>query len=193
MNEFDVKLGKLQDYYARYKALPSYSYMSDKFNFGSKESVFRLVAKFKKELFLDLAPDNRLIPGKRFFERRKSLSTVQAGEFTNDHVEEFDSISIDALVIEKPSITELMDVEGPSMIEKGIFDGDTAIVQVRKDAKVGDIVVAIIEGGKKTIKTLGKEGDNYVLIPANKDFDTLRPENGFEIYGVLDWTFRKHN
>lgn len=193
MNEFEEKLGKLQDYYARYKALPSYSYMSDKFNFGSKESVFRLVARFKKELFLDLAPDNRLIPGKRFFERRKSLSTVQAGEFTNDHVEEFDSISIDALVIEKPSITELMDVEGPSMIEKGIFDGDTAVIQVRKDAKVGEIVVAIIEGGKKTIKTLGKEGDDYVLIPANKEFHTLRPKNGFEIYGVLKWTITKHH
>jgi repressor LexA len=193
MNEDQEKLGKLQDYYAKYKALPSYSYMGDKFNFGSKESVFRFVAKLKKELFLDVAPDSKLIPGKRFFERRKSLSTVQAGEFTNDHVEEHDFISIDAIVIEKPSITELMDVEGPSMIEKGIFDGDTAIVQVRKDAKVGDIVVAIIEGGKKTIKTLGKEGDDYVLIPANKEFHTLRPENGFEIYGVLDWTFRKHN
>jgi len=193
MNEFEEKLGKLQDYYARYKALPSYSYMSDKFNFGSKESVFRLVAKFKKELFLDLAPDNRLIPGKRFFERRKSLSTVQAGEFTNDHVEEYDSISIDALVIEKPSITELMDVEGPSMQDKKIFDGDTAIIKIQKDAKVGQVVVAILENGEKTIKTLGKEGDNYVLIPANKDFETLRPENGFEIYGVLDWTFTKHN
>ena len=193
MNEFEEKLGKLQDYYARYKALPSYSYMSDKFNFGSKESVFRLVAKFKKELFLDLAPDNRLIPGKRFFERRKSLSTVQAGEFTNDHVEEFDSISIDAMLVEEPSITELMEVEGPSMQDKKIFDGDTAIVKRRKDAKVGQVVVAILENGEKTIKTLGKEGDNYVLIPANKDFDTLRPKNGFEIYGVLKWTITKHH
>ncbi len=193
MNEDQEKLGKLQDYYAKYKALPSYSYMSEKFNFGSKESIFRLIAKLKKELFLDVAPDSKLIPGKRFFERRKSLSRVQAGEFTNDHVEEYDIVSIDAMVVEKPSITELMDVEGDSMIDYKIYDGDTAVIQRRKDANIGEIVVAVLEDGKKTIKKLGKEGNNYVLIPGNKNYETLRPSNGFEIYGLLDWTFRKHN
>ncbi len=192
MNEYQEKLGKLQDYFARYKALPSFRYMSEMFKIKSTETISKLVAKMKEEQFLDTAPDNKLIPGIRFFERRKSLSTVQAGEFTNDHVEEHDYVSIDEIVIEIPSITELMDVEGPSMQDKNIFDGDTAVIQVRKDAKIGEIVVAIIEGGKKTIKTLGKEGDKYVLIPANEAFETLRPENGFEIYGVLKWTFRKH-
>ncbi len=187
------KIGKLQDYFAQYKALPSFRYMSDMFKIKSTETISKLVSRMKEEQFLDTAPDNKLIPGKRFFERRKSFSTVQAGEFTNDYVEEFDFVSIDAMVIEKPSITELMDVEGPSMQDKKIFDGDTALIQVRKDAKVGEIVVAILENGEKTIKTLGKEGDEYVLIPANKDFETLRPKNGFEVYGVLEWTFRKHN
>ena len=193
MNEDQEKLGKLQDYFAQYKALPSFRFMGEMFKIKSTETISKLVARMKEEQFLDTAPDHKLIPGKRFFERRKSYSTVQAGEFTNDHVEAFDLISIDSMLIEKPSITELMDVEGDSMIDYKIFDGDTAVVKRRKDANVGQIVVALLEDGNKTIKKLGKEGNSYVLIPGNKNFETLRPSNGFEIYGLLDWTFRKHN
>lgn len=193
MSEEIEKLGKLQDYYAKYKALPSYSYMSEKFHFGAKDSVFRFIAKLKKEHFLDTAPDSKLIPGKRFFERRFSLSSVQAGVFEYDHVEEYDMATLDEMLVEQPSITEFMPVEGDSMIDEQIYDGDTAVIEIRKDAKVGQIVVALIEGGKKTIKTLGVEDGKHVLIPANKDFEILRPENGFEIYGILKWTIKKHN
>ena len=192
MSEDVEKLGKLQDYYAKYKALPSYSYMSEKFHFGAKDSVFRLIAKLKKEQFLDTAPDGKLIPGDRFFHRRHSLSSVQAGNFENDYVEEFDWVSIDEMVVKKPSITEVMDIAGPSMNGKNIFDGDKAVVELRKDAEIGEVVVAILEDGSKTVKTLGKENGKYVLVPANPDFETLRPER-FDIKGVVMWTLTKQN
>lgn len=70
------------------------------------------------------------------------------------------------------------------MKDLGILDGDTAVVQKRAMANVGDIVVAIIDD-KFTIKTLGKENGKYVLIPANKDFEVIRPRELFEIYGVV--------
>jgi len=76
------------------------------------------------------------------------------------------------------------------MIDKGIFDGDTVIVEKRPLANIGDIVVAIIEN-KFTIKTLGKEKDQFVLIPANPDFETIRPKESFYIFGVVTGLFRK--
>lgn len=100
-------------------------------------------------------------------------------------------ITIDEHLVKKPSITELIPVIGDSMKDVGILDGDTVIVERRPFANLGDIVVAIIED-KFTIKTLGKEKDLFVLIPANKDFEIIRPKEQFSIYGVVAGQFRRY-
>ena len=56
---------------------------------------------------------------------------------------------------------------------------------------IGDIVVAIIDD-KFTIKTLGKEKELFVLIPANEDFEIIRPKEQFHIYGVVAGQFRTY-
>jgi len=65
------------------------------------------------------------------------------------------------------------------------------LLKKRPFANIGDIVVAIIDD-KFTIKTLGKEKDMFVLIPANKDFDIIRPKEQFAIYGVVAGQFRSY-
>ena len=77
------------------------------------------------------------------------------------------------------------------MKDLGILDGDTVVVQKKPLANEGDVVVAIIDD-KFTIKTLGKENGKYVLIPANQDFDVIRPKEMFEIYGVVVGQFREY-
>ena len=141
--------------------------------------------------FLDTAPDNKLSPGKRFFERHVSHATVQAGALTAAYAEGGDYINIDEQLVKKPSITELVPVKGDSMKDLGILDGDTVVVQKKPLANEGDVVVAIIDD-KFTIKTLGKENGKYVLIPANQDFDVIRPKEMFEIYGVVVGQFREY-
>lgn len=192
IHESDIeKLGQLRDYFASYRSLPSYSYMQQLLNMRSKDTISKLVARLKLMGFLDMAPDKKLSPGKRFFERPLSNSTVQAGAFTASYNEGGDYITIDEHLVKKPSITELIPVVGDSMQDLGILDGDTVIVEKRPTANVGDIVVAIIDD-KFTIKTLGKENDWYVLIPANKDFEVIRPKEQFYIYGVVAGQFRSY-
>jgi len=59
-------LGKLQDYYATHKVMPSYQAIADLLGFKSKNAVAALVARLKLLGFIESAPDKRLKPGRRF-------------------------------------------------------------------------------------------------------------------------------
>src|SRR5450830_1810273 len=116
VNEKDKSyFGQLQDYFADNKSLPSYSFMQKMFGLGSKDTVGKFVARMKLQGFLDLAPDKKLIPGRRFFERPLFNSTVQAGALTAAYDEGVEQISVDDILIRKPSVTILIPVRGDSM------------------------------------------------------------------------------
>ena len=63
-------------------------------------------------------------------------------------------------------------VSGESMINRGIYDGDYVIVRKQRNAKNGDIVVAMTEENEATVKTFYKEKDHIRLQPEN---DTMEP------------------
>ncbi len=66
----------------------------------------------------------------------------------------------------------MLRVKGESMIEAGIFDGDTIIVERTEDVKNGDMVVALIEDSA-TVKTFYKEKDHIRLQPENSSMDPI--------------------
>jgi repressor LexA len=63
-------------------------------------------------------------------------------------------------------------IEGDSMVEAGIFDGDTVVIQRCDTAENGSIVVALVDGNEVTLKRLRRKGDSIALEPANKDYET---------------------
>jgi repressor LexA len=63
-------------------------------------------------------------------------------------------------------------VQGDSMIEAGIFEGDILIVRQQPTANVGDIVVALI-GDEGTVKRYGRAGDHIRLEPANAKYPPI--------------------
>ncbi|MDC0093364.1 transcriptional repressor LexA [Alphaproteobacteria bacterium] len=69
-----------------------------------------------------------------------------------------------------------LNVEGDSMIDEGIFDGDTVIINKKNNIYNGDIVVALIDKEEATLKKFRKKGDSIALEPANKNYKT-------QIYG----------
>ena len=66
----------------------------------------------------------------------------------------------------------MLKVKGESMIEAGIFDGDTILVERTEDAKNGDMVVALIDDSA-TVKTFYKEKGHIRLQPENPDMDPI--------------------
>ncbi len=102
-----------------------------------------------------------------------------------------DSLSIDEQLIANPSKTVLVKVKGDSMIDAGIHDGDTVVVEKRASANVGDIVVAILDN-EFTLKRFAREKGRIVLRPENKAYPVIRPKGDAEIFGVVVGLFRKY-
>ncbi len=65
-----------------------------------------------------------------------------------------------------------LEVEGESMIEAGIFDGDTVLIHRADTAANGDIVVALVDDHEVTLKRIRRKGNSIALEPANPAYET---------------------
>lgn len=65
-----------------------------------------------------------------------------------------------------------LEVDGDSMVDAGIHDGDTVIIQKTDRANDGDIVVALVDGVEVTLKRLKRAGKHIHLIPENRHYKT---------------------
>ena len=77
-------------------------------------------------------------------------------------------------------------VRGDSMIEEGIFDGDTVVIKNQTSAQNGQTVVAIIDDDKATIKKIYKEDGKFRLQPASQTMLPLYRDK-VEVRGIV-WT-----
>ncbi len=86
-----------------------------------------------------------------------------------------------------------LEVVGDSMIDAGIFDGDTAIIQRCESADNGEIIVALVEGHEATLKRLRRKGDMIALEAANPAHETriFRGEQ-IRVQGRLVGLIRKY-
>lgn len=82
-------------------------------------------------------------------------------------------------------------VEGESMRDEGILEGDYIIVERRQTARDGDRVVALLPDGETTLKTYFKEPDCIRLQPANPAFDPIRVRD-CAIQGVVRGVLRRY-
>ena len=104
------------------------------------------------------------------------------------------SLDFNRDLIKHPEATFYGRVDGDSMIEAGIEDGDIAVIDRSVEAEDGDIIVAYVNE-EFTIKRLDlthKEEGYIELRPANKDFKPIRVDDGedFEVWGVVVWTIK---
>ena len=88
----------------------------------------------------------------------------------------------------------LLRVQGESMIEAGILDGDIVVVRRQDDAREGDVVVALVgedeAADEATVKTFHREqGGRIRLQPENSALEPLYPEH-VQILGKVTGVFR---
>jgi len=65
-----------------------------------------------------------------------------------------------------------LEVDGDSMINAGILNGDTVVIERCEVAENGTIVVALIDNAEVTLKRLRRKGDSIALEPANPAYET---------------------
>jgi DNA polymerase V len=119
-------------------------------------------------------------------------SPVQAGfpSPADDFVEK--SLDLNELLIEHPAATFFVRVQGSSMKDVHILDGDVLIVDRAKEAASGSIVVAVLNG-EFTVKRIEKKGDSVFLVPENKKFPSIevKREMDFQVWGVVTYVIHK--
>ena len=97
-------------------------------------------------------------------------------------------------IIKNPDTTFYARVEGKSMIDAGIFDGDLIVVDKSLEVQNGNLVVAFINGEftLKQYKTDPK-GNCAWLVPANKEFPPIKvtPYDNFMVWGVVTYCIKK--
>jgi len=77
-------------------------------------------------------------------------------------------------------------VEGDSMIEAGILDGDTVIIRRGETAENGQIIVALVDDNEVTLKRLRRRGQSIALEPANARYETkILPAERVKVQGRL--------
>lgn len=87
-----------------------------------------------------------------------------------------------------------LEVQGDSMINAGIFDGDIAIVKQCDTAENGAIVVALVDGQEATLKRLRRKGASIALEPANPNYKTrICGPDQVAVQGRLVGIFRKYD
>ena len=86
-----------------------------------------------------------------------------------------------------------LEVSGESMINAGILNGDTVVIQRTEDAHSGDIVVALVDNHEATLKRLRKRGSQIALEAANPAFETrIFNSDRVKVQGRLVGLFRRY-
>ncbi|MGN6515751.1 MAG: transcriptional repressor LexA [Rhizomicrobium sp.] len=86
-----------------------------------------------------------------------------------------------------------LEVTGDSMINAGILDGDTVIIQEADSANTGEIVVALVDNEEATLKRLRRRGDSIALEAANPAYETrLYGADRVKVQGKLVGLIRRY-
>lgn len=86
-----------------------------------------------------------------------------------------------------------LEVQGDSMIEAGILDGDTVIIRKADTARNGEIVVALVEDEEATLKRLFRKGESVALEAANPAYKTrIFGPDQVRVQGTLAGLIRRY-
>jgi len=187
---------------------PSYDEMKDALGLASKSGIHRLITAVEERGFI------RRLPNKaRALEVLKlpeDYNNAPAPVAANDEYEvpfvgkiaagnpiaaiedSYNMISVPPNMMGPDHFA--LEIEGESMIEAGILDGDIVVIKKANTARNNQIVVALVDQEEATLKRIYKTGQTIELIPENKDFETktFGPDR-VEVQGVLVGLVRKYH
>jgi repressor LexA len=166
----------------------------------SDNSVLKHLQALEKKGFIEKDPTARgiklLHSVKEQYERMDFklplIGAIPAGTATlcEENIEAW--ISVAENLVPYPEESYLLKVQGESMINAGIQDGDTVIVHARQYPRNNDIVVALVDG-MNTLKRYVYNGERAYLKAENPDYTDIYPANELSIQGVVTGVFRSYS
>ncbi|MEE9432394.1 MAG: transcriptional repressor LexA [Melioribacteraceae bacterium] len=197
----------INDFINRNGFPPSYREIGNHFNIKSTFGVKRHLDALIKKGFIQMSDkSNRSISltdkSYSLFDRVREtnateipiLGRVAAGYpvFAEENIE--GTLVIDSSLIRGSEKLFGLKVRGDSMIEDGIFEGDTVIVKSQNKAMNNDIIIAMLDNDT-TVKRYRNTNSKIELIPANKNYQPIpvSSKNDFSIIGKVVGVYRLYN
>ena len=174
---------------------PSYEEIRGHLGVSSLNAVAKLITQLRRRGYLAPAPHN----AKRWLgppTRRAGAGTIPllgviAAGRPIEPVEVPEEIEVPVAMTGAGERYALR-VQGDSMIEDGIHDGDVVVVRRARRAENGQTVVAVVDG-EATLKRFRLSGDRVELHPANAALEVMRvTADRVEIRGVLVGLLRSY-
>lgn len=194
---------------------PSFDEMKDAVGLKSKSGIYALLESLEERKFIKKLPHKaraleilrlpKFKPSEVIAEEKKREEALQnsvaniplygkiaAGIPIAALADETQTIPVPLEMVSRGKYYALK-VEGDSMIEAGILDGDTAIIKQSSTASNGDIVVALVDDSEATLKVFKKADGVISLIPKNpfyqiRTFDS----NRVKVQGILSGILRRY-
>ena len=187
---------------------PSYDEMKDALGLASKSGIHRLITALEERGFIRRLPNKARalevlklpedynnapapVPANDEYEV-PFVGKIAAGNPIAAIEDSYNMISVPPNMMGPDHFA--LEIEGESMIEAGILDGDIVIVKKANTARNNQIVVALVDQEEATLKRIYKHSQSIDLIPENKDFETksFGPDR-VEVQGVLVGLVRKYH
>ena len=156
---------------------PSFEEIRKHFRLASRSTVHHHIEILKEKGYL-----NKIDNQARAIEISKNkksdlvsiplLGTIAAGQ-PIEAIEDPETIKVSKSQISKSGEHYALRVQGNSMIDEGIFDGDTVIIREQPTAENGETVVALINDNEVTLKKIYKEKNGFRLQPANPNLKPI--------------------
>ncbi len=200
-----IKQKKLLDYlklyYQKRNLFPTFDEMRDNLNIKSKSGIYKLLSSLEQKGFIKRIPHKaRAVEIKNIENMKKNVETkdipflgrIAAGNPIEAITGSFEQISVPNYLLSNNDEHFTLEVNGDSMIDEGIFDGDVVVIKKINYANTGDIVVALIDNNEVTLKKFRSFKNSIALEPANKNFKTrIFGEGRVKIQGKLVGLIRK--
>ncbi len=174
---------------------PSYAQIARHFGVSSKATIAKHIAALERRGLLSRRDDDGAFNLAVKVEETPSdaicevplLGRIAAGA-PLDAVQDAEPISIPRFLLGRvrPERVYALRVTGDSMIDEHICDGDIALIENRTEARDGEIVVALIDGARATLKRLFRYGPEVELRPANSQLAPMRlPATRVRVQGIF--------
>lgn len=189
-DQLTKRIQLIRNFYYRHKIMPTYEEICELFGFKSKNAAFKVVVKLVEQGFIEKMEKGRLKPGPNLL-GLPLFASVQAGAPTAEEEILLDHVDLNDYLVKKPEKTVMINVRGDSMIDAGIHEGDKVLVETSANVKLGDIVVAVVDGDY-TVKYLDQSSSGKpVLQPGNPKYSPIVPRGELKIFGKVTGVVRK--
>ena len=195
------------DYQKQNNVTPSFDEMKDGLDLKSKSGIHRIVSALEERGYIkklnnraraiEIIKNVNLINTENSKNKNSIISIPILGKIAAGLP--IEAISDNTNYIELPETLLkkgeyfILNVEGDSMIEAGIFDGDQVVIRKANDANNGEIVVALIDNNEATLKRIFKRGQQVALQPENSNYKTvIYGPDRIQIQGVLKHLIRSY-